>query len=102
MISKTRQSASPRYRPAAFWLGVLSIAWLQLSVAAHQFDHDAGFLGETCQLCLQLDRSDDTDVCRTPALAAPAASSSIPVALHAPVAEIDSTRLFQPRAPPQL
>ena len=35
------------------------LAWSQLSFAAHQFDHSMVDTGETCTICLQLERDDD-------------------------------------------
>ena len=47
-------------RISAFkWLVVVALAWSQLASAAHQQDHHAMDLGETCAICLKLDRDDD-------------------------------------------
>ena len=32
---------------------------MQASLATHQFDHAAASLEDTCEICVQLDRSDD-------------------------------------------
>ena len=41
------------------WLVVVALAWSQLASATHQLDHHASDLGETCAICLKLDRDDD-------------------------------------------
>lgn len=40
-------------------VGLLALVLLQISLAAHQFDHAPSDVAETCALCVQLDRSGD-------------------------------------------
>ena len=46
------------------WLMLLSLAWFQVSLAAHHDEHgiDEHESAETCTICLQLDRADDVIV----------------------------------------
>ncbi len=58
MLARSRQV---RFDPAIVrWLLVALLAWSQLAVAAHQFEHDITETGgEFCDLCVKLDRTDD-------------------------------------------
>lgn len=40
------------------WLILVALAWSQLAFAAHQFDHQATDIGETCVVCVKFDRDD--------------------------------------------
>ena len=80
----------------------LAAAWLQLSVAVHQLDHGADYIGDACQICIQLDRADDLVVDH-------AAATPAPVSQGGPISEDPSSgaarpqaRLFDSRAPPRL
>lgn len=44
------------------WMALLAFAWSQFSFAAHQFEHSADELHETCAVCLQFDRDDDVAI----------------------------------------
>jgi hypothetical protein len=87
-------------RPATVWLGLLSIAWLQLAFAVHQFDHVADYVGDTCEVCVQLDRIDDVTVDH----ALPVAEMHPGASLLAPPSSKAGTygivRGFLSRAPP--
>ena len=37
-----------------------SLAWMQLAVAGHQFEHVDATFADSCEVCVQFDRSDDT------------------------------------------
>lgn len=39
-------------------LALLAIAWSQLAIAEHQFEHDAGVAGDVCAVCLQIEQLD--------------------------------------------
>ena len=89
-------------RRGTVWFALLSVAWLQLSVAVHQFDHVADYVEETCKVCTQFDRIDD-------AVVDDAASTAITLfedilAARAPTDFAGRTfiRGFDSRAPPQL
>lgn len=40
-------------------LALLAVLWTQFALAAHQSEHALTDLGDACEVCLQLDRSDD-------------------------------------------
>ena len=63
-------------RAVSACLLLATMAWLQLSIAEHQFDHEFGETGQYCETCAQFDRLDDVVVDKTPdaVYAAPAAS----------------------------
>jgi hypothetical protein len=42
----------------ASWLVLLSLAWMQLALAGHQFEHSPTYTG-SCEICVQFDRLDD-------------------------------------------
>ena len=67
-MRKNNKSANPGQRRLALWLALLPVAWLQLSLASHQFDHVAGDSADYCHVCVQLDRLDDA-VAEQPAAA---------------------------------
>ena len=94
--------ANPTQRRAALWFALLSVAWLQLAVAIHQFDHVAEYVDDSCQVCIQLDRADD-------AVANHASSTAIEASVDAPAWQAPAgivvralIRGFDARAPPQL
>lgn len=37
---------------------LLALVWLQFASAAHQFEHDAHEVGETCVVCLTIETGD--------------------------------------------
>ena len=84
----------------ASWFAFLCLALLQLAVAGHQFEHHAEFSADTCHVCVQLDRIDDTTVdslANQPALvSAPAAFLTFSAAF----AGATFFRHFDTRAPP--
>lgn len=56
---------------------LVALVWSQFAYAAHQFEHDATDVAESCAICLQFDRNDDvtTDSERCQALLFHAAMS---------------------------
>ena len=101
MQSKDYKLFSPfRLRKAA-WLALVALAFLQLSIAGHQFDHSLSSVTDTCDLCVQLDRMDD-------GMAGHAASqftyfgvpTQIPLVSTLTVDDV-CVHGFNPRAPPQ-
>jgi len=40
------------------WLVLAVLAWAQINIAAHSFEHHADDLHATCAICVQLDRDD--------------------------------------------
>lgn len=64
-------------------LAVVGIAWLQLAVAAHAFEHVGAGAADVCDVCAQLDRSGDAPLPDTAGGSAPAAprSEAVPAVL---------------------
>lgn len=87
-----------RLRRAA-WLGLVSLAWLQLTLASHQFDHVA-YLADTCHVCVQLDRIDDAAVDQSEPLPGPFGRHVETLRPTPAVASTVSFRHFDSRAPP--
>ena len=81
---------------------LLSVALLQLSIAVHQFEHVAGYVEDSCQVCIQLDRFDDAVTADTVPLAAPATLNSGNLQRSAGLVSRTLIRGFDSRAPPSL
>ncbi len=102
MINKGNNLSSFDLRRRAAWFAVLPIALLQLSIAAHQFDHVAEYVDEPCYVCVQIDRLDDV-------AADQSITTPVPLAIDrsaSPASESAGSPAiiggFDPRAPPQL
>ena len=102
MLRENNNLANAKQRRGAFWLALFSIGWLQLSLAAHQFEHVAQQLGQSCEVCVQLDRADDAAVDSSPTTLAERAGD--PLARQAPASVAAATRTvsFDSRAPPRI
>jgi hypothetical protein len=87
-------------RPTAVWFGLLSIVWLQLAFAVHQFDHVADYVGDTCEVCVQLDRVDDVTVDHALPVAEIHTSASLLAPPSSRAATFGIVRGFHSRAPP--
>ena len=102
MLHKNNNLCENGPRRSAVWLALLSVAWLQLSSAAHELDHVAEQIGESCQVCLQLDRVDDVAADHS------AAATLVPLfaaEILRPETEFSGQLFllgFDPRAPPQI
>lgn len=59
MLAMKHRSEYPMQRRGALWLALFGIFVLQLSSAAHQFEHAPGYVDAACKICVQLDRLDD-------------------------------------------
>ena len=71
-------------RTAPLRLLVVLLAWSQVSLAAHQFEHSIDDVAESCNVCLQFERYDDVVTIAECQVSIPAASHA--VAAHAPAA----------------
>lgn len=83
------------------WLALLLVAWTQIAVAGHQFEHTGAGAADSCEICVQLDR---TDGALLPAGAMPCLAASQP-SIAAPAAAchtVPLTPAYSPRAPPTL
>ena len=68
-------------RTAPLRLLVLLLAWSQVSLAAHQFEHSIDDVAESCNVCLQFERYDDVVTIAECQVSVPAASHAL--AAHA-------------------
>jgi len=59
-------------------LVLAALAWAQVSIAAHQFEHHADESHASCAICVQLDRDDVPPACSAPIPCVSPTSSSIP------------------------
>lgn len=99
--TKNNNRVHPRRLRKAAWLVLASLAWMPLAIAGHQFEHVDATFADTCEVCVQLDRSDD-------AVAEDRVSAAIPAAagdrLPAPPADLEFQAFacgFDSRAPPK-
>jgi hypothetical protein len=83
-------------------LALFALASMQLVLAGHQFEHSAASAVESCHVCVQADRLDDTVVEHTSFAHIAGEQHSEPQQLT--VAFVDDTayRPFNSRAPPTL
>lgn len=102
MLRKDNNLADAKQWRGALWLALFSIGWLQLSLAAHQFDHVAQQIDESCEVCVQLDRADD-GAAHSPTTT-PKVAAGDALARHAPASVADRIfRIgFDARAPPRI
>ena len=99
MPGQQKQCVTRKWLPRASWLALLSLAWMQLAIAGHQFEHSAHY-ADVCEFCVQVDRLDNV-VAALPAtlvIPRPAGHPGISLAeVSVPHLEISC---FNPRAPP--
>jgi hypothetical protein len=101
LTNKNNNIAISILRPRHAWVALLPIAWLQLTLAVHQFNHVADYVDDSCHVCVQLDRMDAS---------ADQAAREAPLQLISavlPAAPSDTVRRFlvrnfDSRAPPGL
>ena len=65
------------------WLLLALLAWSQLALAAHQFDHSMADAGDTCAVCLQFERNDDAPVDTLEVSLSPPPTTPVPEHLQA-------------------
>ena len=100
MLNKIKNPFDQKRLRRASWLALLSLAWLQLTLASHQFDHVATYFADSCNVCIQLDRIDDS-VAGQPAVAvSPLGNAAEPEVLMPRGPSRSFVRHFQSRAPP--
>ena len=102
MAHKSNKTSGPKRLRRASWLALLSLAWLQVSFATHQFDHVATFSADTCHVCVQLDRIDDVAADQPDSLSGPRGRHDEPARAPAAAADPAFVRHFESRAPPAL
>ena len=79
----------------------LALAWIQVSAAAHQFEHLAGEPEDVCGICLQLEQHDEIVPTSDAAIPAPATNAQV-AGLHDASHLRTSAAHYSPRAPPAL
>ena len=87
---------------AGSWLALLSLALLQFSLASHQYDHAADHLAESCDVCVQLERLDDSASGHAKPPVEPAAPRAHEPGLPGKEIGTVPVRPYLSRAPPQL
>ncbi len=99
MLKQRNQQVAPKWLSRASWLALVSLAWMQLSFAGHQFEHSAAY-ADSCEACVQLDRLDDL-IAEPPAVSALHRPTGREPILQVPtVASVAAVPAFNPRAPP--
>lgn len=102
MTRKIDTAADPGPRASrAAWALVVTLALVQLAVAAHWSAHNPAALEDHCAICLQLDRldqalSEDHNIAIRAREFAAAPAGPVDAASH------QAPRYFAPRAPPLL
>lgn len=78
---------------------LLALLWVQLGIAAHQFDHVTDDLGDYCEVCIKLDRAGDAALPDAPLAApVPTTRAATPAPAVADVAAVPAR--YRSRAPP--
>ena len=80
------------------WLILAALAWSQLALAGHQFEHEAAEPADDCTICVQFDR-DDTLIDEPQVSAPPTTADTVSVAIVA-VAPTAAPNFFRARASP--
>ena len=102
MLKKNNNPFSLHRLRRATWLPLLALAWLQLAAANHQFDHVADYFSDSCHVCVQLDRIDDSTVDHS------RSQDAVPTPVQKPATAVRDAvpnaplTAFNPRAPPRL
>lgn len=80
---------------------MLIVAWMQVAVAGHQFEHSATAVADTCDICTQLERAGGA---LAPALADAGLFSARVVAVVPATGSpsVAAAAAYSPRAPPVL
>jgi hypothetical protein len=102
VAQKSNKTSGPKRLRRASWLALLSLAWLQVSFATHQFDHVAAFSADSCHVCVQLDRVDDVVADQSDSLSGPRGRHDEPAQSLAAAVYPAFVRHFESRAPPAL
>lgn len=99
VLKKRLDQVAPVWQRRASWLALVSLAWMQLAFAGHQFEHSAAY-ADSCDACVQLDRLDDVvaESLDAPGALRPVTREAMPWSA-APVG-ILVVPAFNPRAPP--
>ena len=99
MLLKRKQQVAPKWLSRGSWLALVSLAWMQLAFAGHQFEHTAAY-ADFCDACVQLDRLDDIIAEPPTALEFLRPTGHATIALSYALARVEIANAFNPRAPP--
>lgn len=99
MLHLRKQQFAPRWPQRASWLALVSLAWMQLAFAGHQFEHSAGY-NDVCDACVQVERLDDLAVGDAPAVEVAEYLYQTPLNLTAAPIVAAVVAGFSARAPP--
>lgn len=89
----------PRSRATAT-LGLVALALLQISIAAHQFEHSADHGLNICHVCTAYSQDEDAPLSGTVSAEIPQASYSLPAIVVDLPAAVAPAAAYQSRAPP--
>ena len=89
-------------RRGALWAALFGIFVLQLSSAAHQFEHAPGYVEAACKICVQLDRVDDVVAGHAVVATQAPIVGRLASAWLSGIAAQSALRDFDARAPPSL
>ena len=102
-MTKARDKlADTRRLQQVTWLALVSLAWLQLMLASHQFDHVGTYFDDSCHLCVQLERVGDVAVDGPGTATVPVAGFAEPTPPAPALVGRAVERGFDARAPPAL
>ena len=83
-------------------LALFALASMQLALAGHQFEHSAASAVESCHVCVQADRLDDSVVESSSFTPIAGEQHSEPQQLAIAIVDDSVRRPFNSRAPPKL
>jgi hypothetical protein len=99
-VTVVADNSTPRLKRFAV-LAVFLVAWTQIAIAGHQFQHNGISTTDNCEICVRLDRLDDAAVPASFATLLPCAHGTIdPVEADRPA--VCRVFAYSPRAPPSL
>ena len=98
-MSSDRQRLNRRKRITPAQILVLALAWSQVSLAVHQFEHSIDEIGESCSVCLQFERSDDALAATGSPVPSPWVSTAA-AGQDAVAARVETLSPYQSRASP--
>ena len=102
MTTTRDKLADTRRLQQVTWLALVSLAWLQLTLASHQFDHVGTYFDDSCHLCVQLERVGDVAVDAPETATVTAARFAEPTPPLSSLVGRAAERGFDARAPPAL
>ena len=99
MLRQEKQQFAPKLLRQASWRALFSLAWMQLALAGHQFEHSPTY-SDSCDICVQFDRLDDVVADSVGAGHATCKVSAEPLREQAANEATAAPNSFDARAPP--